>query len=77
MRASGMTRLIIFAVRTLNAAISAGVFFPLRSGSFHIAQSVTRPLKCCASASTHRSHAASPSSLFGKPAPRSHPPAPS
>jgi hypothetical protein len=44
MRASGITRLMISAVRMLNAAMSVGLCCLLMSGSFHIAQSRTLPL---------------------------------
>ena len=78
MRALGMLRRMIFAVRTLNAAMAGGVFFGVpMSGSFHIAQSRTRVAKCFERASTQASHPASPSSLVGKPPARSQPPPPS
>ena len=50
---------MILAVRTFWLAIASGegCSFPV-SGSFHMWNSVTRPLKCVASARTHASHAA-------------------
>ena len=72
---------MILAVRTLNAAIASGFFagdpsMGGMSGSFHMSQSRTRPLKCFERASTQRSHAASASSEVGKPPERSCPPPP-